>query len=106
MSVQQKRSVVHTCQRSSSRCVACVRQLLRQYGHIDLPVFSGSNTLEARVKPPLGKLSLFDAVPFLAPPHFGAPRLFCAVAAEREGKKQGKEIVKIGRWFSECCLRV
>jgi hypothetical protein len=61
----------------------------------DWPVSNVSNTLEARVKPPLRKLSLFDAVPFLTSPHFAAPRLFCVVAAEREGKKQGKEIMKL-----------
>ena len=62
----------------------------------DWRLSSGSNTLEARVTQPLGRLSPFDAVPFLASPHFAAPRPFCVVAAEREGKKQGKEIVKLG----------
>jgi hypothetical protein len=52
-----------------------------------------SNTLEARLKLPIGRLSLFDAVPFLTSPH-SWPRVVLRHSPELEGNKQGKEIVK------------
>jgi hypothetical protein len=36
-------------------------------------------------------LSLFDAVPFLAFPHFVAPRPFCVIGPEKEKRNRAKE---------------
>jgi hypothetical protein len=38
----------------------------------------------------LGSL-LFDAVPFLAFPHFVAPRPFCVIGPEKEKRNRAKE---------------
>jgi hypothetical protein len=48
----------------------------------------------------LGSLSLFDAVPFLAFPHFVAPRPFCVIGPQKGEKKQSKGIVSL--IVSEC----
>ena len=39
----------------------------------------------------LGSLSLFDAVPFLAFPHFVAPRPFCVIGPEKEKRNRANE---------------
>ena len=39
----------------------------------------------------VGSLSLFDAVPFLAFPHFVAPRPFCVIGPEKEKRNRAKE---------------